>query len=223
MASSFEAITQGLKKLADLLSYINPTNDNFILKDILSWLNPFSDNFILKGVIDFLGKMLSYINPVSDNFFGKKLIELFSDLLKLLFIPSDENVNALVNSVKDKFSFIDYIKNSVSDVNGILNGTVPAPSLTIHISKSSYTDAQDVKIIDLSWYTQFKEFGDKIFTGFIYAFFIWRTYTNLPNIISGAGSTINDLPAEINDIGAYSRFGFGRSASTRRGKGNSRK
>lgn len=223
LANPLSLITQGIKSLSDLLSYINPFNENFILKNILDWLNPFSENFILKSVIDFLGNMLSYINPLSDNFFGKKLVDLFSDLLKLLFIPSEENVNNLVNSVKDKFSFVDYIKNSVGDVNSILSGSTPAPSLTIHINETAYTKAQDIKIIDLSWYTQFKELGDKIFTGFIYAFFIWRTYTNLPNIISGAGSAINDVPAEISDISAYSKFGFGRASTTKRGKGNSRK
>lgn len=206
LASSFEVITQGIKGLADLLKYINP----------------FDENFILKGIIETIGNILSYINPFSENFFGWKLIELFGNLLQKLFIPSEESVNNLVDSVKSKFAFIDYIKSSVNDINSILNGSVPAPSLTIHVSDSSFTTAQDIKVLDLTWYKQFKEFGDKIITGFIYALFIWRIYIGLPNIISGAGSTINDVPAEVSDIQAYAKFGFGRATTTKRGKGNLR-
>lgn len=199
MATTFEAITQGLKDVAGLLDYINPLSDKFIFKEMFSWLNPFSENF-----------------------FGWKIIDLLGNLLEKLFIPSEESVNNLVDSVKSKFAFIDYIKSSVNDINSILNGSVPAPSLTIHVSASSFTTAQDIKILDLSWYKQFKDFGDKIITGFVYALFIWRVYIGLPNIISGAGSAINDVPAEVNDIQAYAKFGFGRATTTKRGKGNMR-
>lgn len=66
----------------------------------------------------------------------------------------------------------------------------------------------------MTWYTQFKQYGDLILTGFIYAMFFWRIYINLPNIISGVGGAVNDVPAQVSDIEAYHRFGFGRSAST---------
>ena len=41
-------------------------------------------------------------------------------------------------------------------------------------------------------------------------------FINLPNIIQGAGGAIGDVPAQVGDIEMYSRFGFGRAASTTR-------
>lgn len=160
--------------------------------------------------------MLSYINPFSENFFGYKIIDLFKELFQILFVPSEERLNNLVDSVKCKFSFIDAVKSSITDVKSIIEGAEEAPSLVIHINGTKYTDEQYVKILDLSWYVQFKTYGDLILTGFIYALFFWRIYINLPNIISGVGGAINDVPAQVQDIEAYHRFGFGRSSSTSR-------
>lgn len=193
METTFENITKGL-------SYINPFDENFILKDLLDWLNPTSENFILKQLWDFLTNIVSYINPFDENFFGYKIIDLFSELLNFLFVPSEDTVNGLVDSVKSKFSFIDTIKNSVVDVEDVLEGATEAPTLTVHVNKSSYTKEQDLKILDLSWYVKYKEYGDMILTGFIYAFFIWRIYISIPRIISGSGGAVSDIP----DI--YSKF-----------------
>lgn len=205
LASTFENITSGIGNIFNTLG------------EVLSYINPFSENFILKTVIQNLGEVLQYINPFNEEkFFGYKIVDLFSNLLQTLFVPAEENVNGLVDSVKNKFSFIDAIKNTVTDVEDILTGAEEAPSLTIHLNSTQFTEEQDVKILDLSWYIPFKEYGDKILTAFIYAMFFWRIYTSLPSIISGVGGAINDVPAQISDMQAYRNFGFGRSASTTR-------
>ena len=196
LATTFEDITQ-------ILNYLNPLSEDFILKDLLDWLN-----------------------PMSENFFVYKLIELLGDLLEFLFVPSEDVINGLVDSVKSKFSFIDTIKSSVSDVEDVLVGAEAVPTLKIHVNDTKYTQAQDLTIINLSWYVPFKKYGDIILTGFIYAFFFWRIYITLPNTISGAGGTIFDvssIPGQISDIEAYRRFGFGRSISYKRRGGNQRR
>lgn len=170
MATTIENITQ-------ILSYLNPLSENFILKDLLDWLN-----------------------PMSENFFVYKLIDLFSELLNFLFVPSEDTVNNLVDSVKSKFSFIDNIKSSVVNVENVLEGAESAPTLTVHVNSTKHTKEQDLKILDLSWYVPFKKYGDMILTGFIYAFFIWRIYISIPSIISGSGGAVRDIP----DI--YSKF-----------------
>lgn len=137
--------------------------------------------------------MLSYINPFSDNFFGHKIIELLKNALSSLFLPSEERINGLVDSVKGKFAFIDSVKSSITDVQAVLSGAEEAPSLTIHVKGTKYSDEQDVKIIDLSWYRDYKAYGDMILTGFIYALFIWRIYIKLPSIISGAGGSVDTI------------------------------
>lgn len=137
--------------------------------------------------------MLSYINPFSDNFFGYKIIELLKNSLTSLFLPSEDRINGLVDSVKSKFSFIDSVKNSITDVQSVLQGAEESPSLTIHVKQTKYTAEQDLKIIDLSWYAPYKNYGDIILTGFIYALFFWRIYIKLPNIISGNGGSIETI------------------------------
>lgn len=72
-----------------------------------------------------------------------------------------------------------------------MSGAEEAPSLTIHVKGTKYSDEQDVKIIDLSWYKDYKTYGDIILTGFIYALFFWRIYIKLPSIISGAGGSFD--------------------------------
>lgn len=183
LANPLSLITQGIKGLADLLSYINPTNDNFILKDILSWLNPVSENFILKNILDWL-------NPVSENFFGKKLIGLFSDLLKLLFIPSQERLEAFPNLVSSKFAFIDSIKYAVNSIKDVLNSTGNAPIVTVPVGATQFTDEGEIEVINLNWYKPFKPYGDLIITAFAYAFFGWRIFVAIPGMINGqSGST----------------------------------
>lgn len=193
MATTFENIIHGL-------SYINPFDENFILKDLIDWLNPTSENFILKQLWDFLINIISYINPFDENFFGYKIIDLLNELFNFLFIPSEDVISGLVDSVKSKFSFIDTIKSSISDVEDVLVGAEAVPTLKIHVNGTNYTKEQDLTIINLAWYVPFKKYGDIILTGFIYAFFFWRIYISIPRIISGSGGAIIDVP----DI--YSKF-----------------
>ncbi|MGN1327823.1 MAG: hypothetical protein ACI4VQ_07105 [Clostridia bacterium] len=143
--------------------------------------------------------MLQYINPFNtEKFFGYKIVDLFSNLLQNLFVPSEERVNGLVDSVKSKFSFIDTVKNTVTDVEDILTGAEDAPGFTIHVKGTQFTEEQDIKILDLSWYVSYKDYGDMILTGFIYAMFFWRIYIKLPSIISGAGGGVVEADKFLN-------------------------
>ena len=87
----FEGIISPIKQIFEFLGKVLTGIPEFFI-NILDYLNPFSDNFILNKVIDFLGKLVSYINPFSDNFFGIKLIELLKNLLQTLFIPEERLV-----------------------------------------------------------------------------------------------------------------------------------
>lgn len=61
-----------------------------------------------------------------------------------------------------------------------------APSISMNINIRGVV--KSVNIIDLSWYTQFKSYGDTIMSGIMWLFFIWSTYKKLPSIISGVSS-----------------------------------
>lgn len=163
-----------------------------------------------------LADILSFLNPKSDNFIGKVIVDLFKDLFNALFIPSEDRINALVNSAKSKFDFVETIKTAVNSMQDLLNSSGNSVLLTVKIKPTKYTEETTVKILDFSWYAPFKKYGDLVITGFVYAMFIWRIFTHLPSIISGAGGAYNDVPAMLTDLEAYNRFGFGRSSSTAR-------
>lgn len=181
------AIGNIAQAIGDVISPIFSPLWNFIT-NVLSWLNPFSDNFILLKLWDFFTTLISYINPFSDNFFGKKLIEMFQDLFKFIFVPSEERINAITNTIKAKFEFVDSIKTAVNSIKDILNNLGNAPKITLNLKATKYTKAQNAVVFDLSWYAPYKTYGDLVITGFVYLMFIWRLLVSLPSFISGAGS-----------------------------------
>lgn len=177
--------------LGSILSYLNPFSENFILKSvleflgsILDYLNPFSENFILKLVLEFLGNILSFLNPFDEKFLGYKLIELLKEALEFVFVPQQSSIENLVNKVTSKFGFIDSIKNSISDIQDMLQNIDNGSAVfTVDIDSPWYDG--EATLFDLAWYKPFKSYGDLVFTGFAYIFFIWRIYMRLPSIISG--------------------------------------
>lgn len=205
--------------IGEALSYINPFSENFIFKDFfsnfISWFNPLSDNFILKKLWGFLVNIISYINPFDDNFLGKKIIELLGDLLKTLFVPSEDAIKGLVDSVKSHFGFVDTIKDTAKTIEDMFSNSENLPKITLTLPKNKWYNGQIV-VMDLSWYSQYKQYGDLIISAFIYVFFLWRIFVNLPNIISGGAGAINDVSIASSDIEAYSKFGFGRRSSLER-------
>lgn len=168
-----------------------------MLKGVIEYINPFSDKFLLKGVLEFLGNIISYINPFSDNFLGKKIIELLGDLLTKLFVPSEEKILALQNVFSEKLSFIDSIKIAINSIKNMYENVNALPKFTIDINSKFYTG--ELTIIDLSWYAQYKTYGDLVITGFAYLFFIWRLWCRLPSILHGVGSVGEDI-IKINNI-----------------------
>lgn len=83
----------------------------------------------------------------------------------------------------------------------IINNVGNSPKLTINVGATKYTEAQKLTILDLSFYEDYKPYGDIILTGFIYIMFLWRFFISLPNIINATGGTIylvgNDKGGEI--------------------------
>lgn len=165
--------------------------------DILSYLNPASENFILKGVFNFLSEILSYINPFSENFFVYKLIELLGELLKSLFIPSEERLVAISDTITSKFAFIDSIKEGVNAIQNMINNLCTSPVLESTSIESKYYNGK-LTIIDMSWYKPFKPYGDIVITGFAYILFIWRLFVSAPNIVNGVG---------VQSIDNYNKWG----------------
>lgn len=186
------------------------------LTEIISYLNPLSDDFILKKLWGFLSDIISYINPFHENFLGKKIIELLSDLLKSLFVPSEERITALQNTVMSKFDFVESIKIAINSFKDIINNLGNAPVLHLDLGATKYTNGMTVNVIDLNWYKPYKQYGDVVITAIIYAFYLIRLFMNLPGIISGVGGGFNEATIAMSDIEAYNKFGFGRRSNLTR-------
>lgn len=145
---------------------------------------------MLKDVLNFLSNIISYINPLSDNFLGKKIIELLGDLLHNLFIPKEQSFTQFQDIFNEKLGFVENIKNGVNTIKAMFNDIEEVPNLSINIESDYYNG--ELTIIDLSWYSKYKEYGDLVITGFCYIFFIWRIWVHLPGILQGS-SSVSDI------------------------------
>lgn len=195
-----------------ITKWFNPLSDEFIFKvlfnNVKSLLDLFdvnTDNFIFGGVFkdisnifSNIGELLSYINPFSENFFAYKLVDLlwdgFKSVMRFLFVPSEERITGLQNTVTSKFDFIESLKIAINSFKDIISNMGNAPVLHLTLGSTKYTpEMKDVKIIDLNWYKPYKKYGDLVITAVMYAFFLIRLFGRLPSIISGSGSGISAL------------------------------
>lgn len=169
-----DAITQGL-------SYINPFDDNFILKDLLNWLNPASEDFILLKLWNFLTDIISYLNPFDENFFGRKLVEFIGDLLKDLFIPKEDHFTELYNELNTKLGFVGQVKELVYSLfpDNSPNSITAPPNWTITYSGVT------VSIIDWSALEEYRGYLHSIIIFIMWASFLIRLYKRIPMIIYG--------------------------------------
>lgn len=167
-----DAITQGL-------TYINPFDENFILKDLLDWLNPTSENFILKQLWEFLTNIISYLNPFHENFLGRKLVELIGNLLNDLFVPEEDIFGNLQENIRNKFYFTTQIQEIFESLlNDFDYGdSVPSFSITYY--------GKTVNIIDFSPYLEYRSWLHAIILGISWFVFIRKTFYKIPGIIGG--------------------------------------
>lgn len=152
---------------------------------IFDFLNPTSDNFFLWGITNMLTNFIDAIIGFIDGLFNF-LWNLIVDVVKFLFVPSEERFTAISDTVTSKFGFIDTIKNAVEEFKSAFDSVEGKPALSIDVDSRYYTGS--LVSIDLSWYTQFKPFVDTVITGFCYLFFLWRLYISIPNIVNGVGT-----------------------------------
>ena len=107
-----------------------------------------------------------------------------------MFVPSEGFLEDKINAIKDKFAFIDSIKLTINDMTSIVTNEENAPVFYVSVLKNKWGIEGQVKVIDLSFYAPYKEYGDTIICCFVYAFFFWRTYLHLADIINGTGGQI---------------------------------
>ena len=166
------------------------TNLGNWFKDVGNWFGELGRN-----IGDFFDNMLSGIKEFFAGIpeFFKSFWESLKDFFKSLFVPSEERITGLQNTVMSKFDFINSIKTAISSFNDIINNLGNAPVLHLELGSTKYTDKMTVKVIDLNWYKPYKKYGDVVLTGVFYAFYLWRLYNRISDIIRGVGSGAIDV------------------------------
>ena len=116
---------------------------------------------------------------------------LITVTIKELFLPNANNLQMKFDTVKDKFLFITDVKtlfNTVTDY--LLSGTSQIPQITVNLNNAegSYNYGNTALVLDLSWYTRYKDTVDKLIIAFCYLSFIFLVFKRIPEIISGNGA-----------------------------------
>ena len=74
-----------------------------------------------------------------------------------------------------------------------------APSIKINLGAAQsyygFRYGGEMEMLDLSWYTPYKQTVDNLVGGFLWLVFLWGVFKNAPNIVAGAGITSNRLDA----------------------------
>lgn len=120
---------------------------------------------------------------------GQTITDGIANVLKFLFIPSDDYFDNKINPIKDKFAFVNDIIDTIDIISDFFNSTDfdEAPSIRINLgsANSKYNYGGSTSAIDLSWYADYKPSVDLIMSSILWVFFIWQVFIKLPGIISG--------------------------------------
>lgn len=110
-----------------------------------------------------------------------------------LFLPDENFLKNEVAQIRERFAFADSIVATVNTLHDLIETSAAEiqepPSIVMDINIRG--TVKEVTVIDMSWYKPYKEYGDMLFSGILWAFFVWRIFVRLPGIISGASSGID--------------------------------
>ena len=139
-------------------------------------------------LLEHILKALNSLNPFSSEFLGYKLIGLFGDLLKNLFVPSDnffsDNVDNLKSEISQKMPYSDYLKifGSIENVSAEDN------SISINMPEYKISDNLTIKqdkFIDFSFVTKYREVWYSWVRGFVLIFLVIYNLNQISKLLRG--------------------------------------
>lgn len=83
----------------------------------------------------------------------------------------------------------------------VITDTSSVPVFYVRVGENKWFSG-DVKVLDLSWYEPYREYGDTVICIFAYLGFLWSIFIRLPDIISGAGAS-SHVGVELSAVNSY--------------------
>jgi len=179
------------------------------LNNILNSIINLPKNFIegignfFNVLIDGVKTIVDYLNPFSENFFVYKLISLLGDLLKWLFVPSDdyfENIKeTLLSDLQTKLPYQDYINMFSTIIDIGTDGQME--DISINNYQVAGLKLNISNFIDFSFITKYRSTWYAWVRGFMFIFLIIYHINQLTKFLRGFSIT----------DGSVIHAGFGRS------------
>lgn len=188
---------------------------NFVFKDENSYII-FSTTGDYLGDQDMKGTASGNIASGGQTSEGNSLLNDYINSQKPDYNGSSnqgsDTISGAFNNVYGNFGFAEDVKKNVNGMVDVITNTSEAPKFQLNVNSKYYKGT--LTIVDLSWYSPYKEMGDNVICIFAYLGFLWRIFIRLPDIIRGAGAS-SYAPNMLGDIEAFRKTGFGRSSSPR--------
>lgn len=105
-------------------------------------------------------------------------------------------ISEKVQSIKDKFGFVDDFKTMFSSIKNYLftkGEQIPIISINLGNAEGKYNYGNTAYALDMTWYSRYKPLIDNIIIAFAYISFIFLVFKRLPDIISGAGAITKNV------------------------------
>ena len=168
------------------------------MSNIISFINPFSEDFILKDFFEGFGNLLDWLNPFSESFFVYKLIELLGNLLEWLFVPDDNyfnnNIDNLKSSLGEKIPYEDYI-DMFGDIENVEGGNTSNINLNGYIVAGKQFGLNN--FINFSWILQYKETWYSWARGIVFILLIIYNINQIMKLFRGY--SVGDGNSRINE------------------------
>lgn len=130
----------------------------------------------VKNIFSTLGELLSKIVELPG-----LLIEKLGELFKALFVPDENYFSGKIESIRSQVKLIDDLFDAVETYKSSIGSTNGAPTITADFGKYG----GEMKVLDLSFYAPYKNYGDLIVNAFLWGCFIWRCFMHLHTTIRG--------------------------------------
>lgn len=128
--------------------------------------------------------------------------QVLVDALATVFIPADGYLDAKVDTLLAKYTFLNGFKSDMGFLMnqiGHLGTTPPVIYIPLSSSETSYSLGSDTIFLDLSWYEKYKPTVDSILSAFLWILFIFKLFLKLPGIVSGLPGDF--VMGGLNDFG----------------------